>query len=108
MDNGGLVWRRIGDHADKNPSRWHALPECRSIETKATTAARRWLAVQMATMLTVYPDQCHSVHAPSARGVIIPLTWERSSRLGLTWFDGLWLAGCPQVKRALPTFVLAG
>ena len=33
---------------------------------------------------------------------------ERSSRLGLTWFDGLWLAGCPQVKRALPTFVLAG
>jgi hypothetical protein len=76
MDNGGLVWRRIGDHADKNPSRWHALPECRLIETKATTAARRWLAVQMATMLTVYPDQCHSVHAPSARGVIIPLTWE--------------------------------
>jgi hypothetical protein len=108
MDNGGLVWRRIGDHADKNPSRWHALPECRLIETKATTAARRWLAVQMATMLTVYPDQCHSVHAPSARGVIIPLTWEWSSRLGLTWFDGLWLGGCPQVKRWVPTFVLAG
>jgi hypothetical protein len=33
---------------------------------------------------------------------------EWSSRLGLTWFDGLRLRGCPQVKRALPTFVLAG
>jgi hypothetical protein len=29
--------------------------------------------------------------------------WVRSSRLGLTWADGVWLVGCPQVKRALPT-----
>ena len=28
---------------------------------------------------------------------------ERSSRLELTWADGVWLAGCPQVKRALTT-----
>ena len=28
---------------------------------------------------------------------------ERSSRLGLTWGNGVWLGGCPQVKRALPT-----
>jgi hypothetical protein len=28
---------------------------------------------------------------------------ERSSRLGLTWADGVWLGCCPQVKRALPT-----
>jgi hypothetical protein len=27
----------------------------------------------------------------------------RSSRLGLTWGNGAWLEGCPQVKRALPT-----
>src|SRR5437867_1503658 len=27
----------------------------------------------------------------------------RSSRLGLTWADGVWLGCCPQVKRALPT-----
>ena len=26
-----------------------------------------------------------------------------ASRLGLTWGNGGWLAGCPQVKRALPT-----
>jgi hypothetical protein len=28
---------------------------------------------------------------------------KRSSRLGLTWADGVWLGSCPQVKRALPT-----
>ena len=28
---------------------------------------------------------------------------ERSSRLGLTWGNGAWVGGCPQVKRALPT-----
>ena len=28
---------------------------------------------------------------------------ERSSRLGLTWANGVWLGCCPQVKRALPT-----
>jgi hypothetical protein len=39
---------------------------------------------------------------------------ERSSRLGLTWGDAVWLGRCPQVKRALSTFsggsvpVLAG
>ena len=40
----------------------------------------------------------------------MPLSWEnvRSSRLGLTWFDGVQLGGCPQVKRCVPTFVLAG
>jgi hypothetical protein len=27
----------------------------------------------------------------------------RSSRLGMTWADGVWLGGRPQVKRALPT-----
>ncbi len=32
---------------------------------------------------------------------------ERTSRLGLTWPDGVGLAGCPQVKRAVPTFALA-
>ena len=26
----------------------------------------------------------------------------RSSRLGLTWVNGAWLEGCPQVKRARP------
>ena len=31
----------------------------------------------------------------------------RTSRLGLTWPDGVGLAGCPQVKRAVPTFALA-
>ena len=25
---------------------------------------------------------------------------ERSSRLGLAWGNGVWLEGCPQVKRA--------
>ena len=34
--------------------------------------------------------------------------WARSSRLGLTWFDGLWLAGCPQVKRAALTWFCPG
>jgi hypothetical protein len=29
---------------------------------------------------------------------------ETSSRLGLTWANGGWLEGCPQVKRAWPTF----
>jgi hypothetical protein len=37
-----------------------------------------------------------------------PLAWEWSSRLGLTWSDVLRLGGCPQVKRCVPTFVLAG
>jgi hypothetical protein len=37
-----------------------------------------------------------------------PLNWEWSSRLGLTWFDVLRLGGWPQVKRCVPTFVLAG
>jgi hypothetical protein len=32
---------------------------------------------------------------------------ERSSRLGLSWANGAWLGGCPQVKRGVPTFVLA-
>ena len=31
----------------------------------------------------------------------------RSSRLGLSWADGLWLIGCPQIKCCVPTFVLA-
>ena len=31
----------------------------------------------------------------------------RSSRLGLAWANGAWLEGCPQVKRRVPTFVLA-
>jgi hypothetical protein len=31
-----------------------------------------------------------------------------SSRLGLTWGNGAWLEVCPQVKRRVPTFVLAG
>src|SRR5713101_4456714 len=34
-------------------------------------------------------------------------TNERSSRLGLTWADGVWVVGDPQVKRVAPTFVLA-
>src|ERR1035438_8764507 len=33
---------------------------------------------------------------------------ERCSRLGLAWGNGVWLEGCPQVKRCVPTFVLAG
>lgn len=32
----------------------------------------------------------------------------RSSRLGLTWANGGWVGGCPQVKRTVPTFALAG
>jgi hypothetical protein len=32
----------------------------------------------------------------------------RCSRLGLAWGNGVWLEGCPQVKRCVPTFVLAG
>ncbi len=28
---------------------------------------------------------------------------ERCSRLGLTWANGVWLEGCPRVKRAQPT-----
>jgi hypothetical protein len=32
----------------------------------------------------------------------------RSSRLGLAWEKGAWLACCPQVERLVPTFVLAG
>jgi hypothetical protein len=31
---------------------------------------------------------------------------ERSSRLGLTWSDGVGLAGCPRVKGRVATFVL--
>ena len=33
---------------------------------------------------------------------------ERSSRLGLTWANMVWLGICRQVKRRVPTFVLAG
>ena len=35
------------------------------------------------------------------------LGWARSSRLGLSWANGVWLEGRPQVKRRVPTFVLA-
>ena len=37
------------------------------------------------------------------RAVLTPSELERSSRLGLTWANGVWLGCCPQVKRALPT-----
>src|SRR2546430_12562658 len=33
--------------------------------------------------------------------------WVTSSRLRLTWASGAWLEVCPQVKRRVPTFVLA-
>jgi hypothetical protein len=33
---------------------------------------------------------------------------ERSSRLGLSWANGVWPEDRPQVKRASPTLVLAG
>jgi len=31
----------------------------------------------------------------------------RSSRLALTWANGVWLLDCSQVRRLVPTFVLA-
>jgi hypothetical protein len=38
------------------------------------------------------------------RGYLPSLNWEWSSRLGVSWANGVWLEGRPQVKRAQPTF----
>ena len=56
-------------------------------------------------MVAGQPGSVSFVPRTKAKMRYLPLlSWERSSRLGLTWGNGAWLAGCPQVKRVLPTF----
>ena len=47
----------------------------------------------------------HLILKPDVRKIL--LTWATSSRLGLTCADAWRRRGCSQVKRAVPTFVLA-
>src|SRR6476660_6512111 len=49
----------------------------------------------------------HRTMAGGLVGCLTLLSWERSSRLGLSWANGVWPEGRPQVKRASPALVLA-
>src|SRR5216683_3952698 len=44
----------------------------------------------------------------STRFENIIASWDRSSRLALTWDDASLLTACPQVKRAAPTVLWGG
>jgi hypothetical protein len=59
-------------------------------------------------LLPRFPESAKPLVPTDALSVIriFAMTWSmvRTSRLGLTWADGVWLEGCPQVKRAQPTF----
>jgi hypothetical protein len=70
-------------------------------------SARLWVFVVISVPRDLGPARTFPLllhESAGERAYRCPGNVERSSRLGLTWADGVWLGRRPQVKRARPTF----